>query len=135
MPNCLIDSIDAAVPVHAVSPDGYGAWLDAQDARTQAWISSAGFTGQGGQTLALPGSGGELEGLVYVIGGDDGRGGPWGWAALYGGLPKGGAFYFAEELNAEQVNDAALGFALASYAFDRYRTLKVGKAEIGRAHV
>lgn len=124
MPSCLIDPTDTAVPVHALKPDDFAAWLGDQDAAMKAWIDAAGFTGKGGKALSLPGPHGALKAYVYVIGGDDGRGGPWGWAALYGALPKGGIFQIGSELSEADVNDAALGFALASYEFDRYRQSK-----------
>ena len=121
MPNCLIDPTDDAIPVHAITPDGFAAWLGGQDAATRGWIDAQYFAGKGGKALSLPGPGGALKAYVYVIGGDDGRGGPWGWSALYDALPKGGAFQIQGDLSEADVNDAALGFALASYAFDRYR--------------
>ncbi|MFC1673806.1 hypothetical protein ACFL12_06615, partial [Pseudomonadota bacterium] len=74
--------------------------------------------GKGGRALMLP-SGEGAGGAVYVIGGDDGLGGPWGWSGLHATLPK-GSYVLQGELD-DSANDAALGFALAAYAFDRYK--------------
>ena len=123
MPNCLVDSTAAAVPVHAVPKDAYEAWLADQNARTQAWVEGMGFKGRGGQALLLPGADGALERVIYVLD-DEGLGGPWAWAALQGQLPRrsaeGGVFAIAEALDEAVANDAALGFALADYVYDRY---------------
>lgn len=120
MPNCLVDPTDAAIPVHVILEDDYAAWLEAQDARTQAWLRGAGFKGKGGQAQLLPGDDGAPGSAVFVPSGDEGRGGPWAWAALPGQLPKAAIVAFAEALDADAANDAALGFALAGYVYDRY---------------
>jgi len=120
MPACLVDANPAAVPVHAVAKAAYAAWLAGQDARTQAWIAGSGFKGQRGRALLLPGESGALECVVYVLD-DEGLGGPWAWAALQGQLPKGGVFVLAQLPSEQAATDAALGFALADYAFERYR--------------
>lgn len=117
---CLVDPTPDAVPVHAMAKDAYAVWLAGQDARTQAWILGAGFKGQRGRALLLPGESGAPERVVYVLD-DEGLGGPWVWAALQGQLPKGGVFALADLLNDDAASDAALGFALADYEFDRYR--------------
>ena len=124
MPSCLIDPTDLAVPVYAIAPDAFAAWLGGQDDATKAWVDAHDFVGKGGTALSLPGTDGALKAYVYVIGGCDGRGGLWAWAALYGALPKGGLFQIQSDLDEDDVTDAALGFALASYAFDRYRQSK-----------
>ena len=121
MPDCLVESAEASVPVHAVATAGYGGWLAGQDARTQAWVQDTGFKGRGGTALLLPGENGALDRVVYVLD-DDGIGGPWAWAGLQGQLPSGGVFAINDALEEATANDAALGFALAGYGFERYRT-------------
>lgn len=118
MPQCLIDAQDDARPIETVTEDAFGAWLDDQDATVKAWLDSSGFKGKGGSTALLPGADG-LKGAVYVIGGNEGRGGPWAWASLFGGLSD-GAWHVTTELGAQDAYDLALGFALASYQYDRY---------------
>ena len=118
MPQCLIDAQDGAWPVETLTEDAYGAWFDEQDDSIKAWLEGSGFTGKGGSTALLPSASG-LGGAVYVIGGNDGRGGPWAWASLYTGLSD-GEWYVSTELSPEDAYDLALGFALASYKYDRY---------------
>jgi len=119
MPNCLIDPLETALPIQAVREDAYKKWRDAQDGTVQSWLAATGFKGKGGDTALLPGDGGP-SGAVYVIGGNDDRGGLWAWASLWDGLP-GGCYHIDTELSATDAYDAALGFALASYRFERYR--------------
>jgi leucyl aminopeptidase len=122
MPKCFIDSTPTALPVHTVREDAYGAWLDSQPDGVKAWLASSGFKGKGGQTALLPGGGATgAIGAVYVIGGNDDRGGAWAWASLQTGLPA-GEYQIVSELGADDAHDAALGFALASYRYERYLT-------------
>ncbi|MEG3616845.1 leucyl aminopeptidase family protein [Magnetovibrio sp. PR-2] len=118
MPNCLTDPDENARPVEAVREDAYAAWLEGQDDSVKAWLGDSGFSGKGGQTALLPNADG-LGGAVYVIGGNDGRGGPWAWASLFKGLSN-GAWEVSTELGPQDAYDVALGFALASYKYDRY---------------
>jgi len=119
MPNCLIDPTDTALPVHAVREDAYDDWVKAQDASVTEWLAQTGFKGKGGQVALLPGDGG-LGGVLYIIGGSDGRGNLWDWAGLRGALPD-GSFHIEDELSGDDAYAAALAFAMAAYSFDRYR--------------
>ena len=121
MPKCLQDLSDHAVPIFAVKADDFEEWLTTQEGQTHAWAKNSGFTAAANQSLLLPGENGELKGVVYGLGGETG---PWVWSALYAGLPASGTFQMATELSVHQANDVALGFALASYAYDQYRTNK-----------
>ena len=131
MPTCLVPATPDAVPVHSVAVEGYAAWLDAQDARTQAWVKGAGFAGKGGEALLLPGADGALERVVYVCD-DEGIAGPWAWAALQGRLPKGGVYALSETLESAAATDAALGFAMADYVFDHYKSPSPDDAKTAR---
>jgi len=122
MPSSLIDSIAKAIPIHTVDEDGYVPWLAIQANATQAWIHDSGFKAQGGQALMLPDSDGHLSAVIYIQGGDENRGGPWDWVSLPGALPTGETFCIANALDVAQANDAALGFALATYTYNRYRS-------------
>jgi len=118
MPTCLIDPTDTALPIEVLREEDYEAWLTAQSAGVQSWLATSGFKGKGGQTALLPAEDGAV-GAVYVIGGNEGRGGLWAWSGLWAGL-SGGEYHIVTELSADDAFDAALGFALAAYRFDRY---------------
>lgn len=141
MPTCLVQSAPAAIPVHALATDAFAAWVKGQDDRTQAWVENNGFKGTSGSALLLPGTDGQVERILYVLD-DEGIGGPWAWAALQGQLPKGCTIAIIDDLSESNANDAALGFALAGYVYDRYRTgddvqgpLMVWPQNVDRAYV
>jgi len=118
MPKHLVEPDTNAISVQAVLSNSFADWLTVQDARTQAWVKNSGFKGEANQTLLLPGPKGDLDGVIYIRGDEPG---PWAWAALFGGLPKMGVFNITSALDGVAANDAALGFVLASYRYDRYR--------------
>ena len=119
MPDCLIEPSSSALPVQAITEDAFSAWLDTQSKDTKDWLKTSGFMGEGGQVVLLPGPGGCV-GAAYVIGGNAACGGLWAWAGLRAGLPA-GSYRLDGELSAKDAFDAALGFALADYSFQRYR--------------
>ncbi len=127
MPHCLIDPSDDALPVTALREEEYEVWFDAQDENVRGWLSANGFKGQGGQGILLPSQSG-ARGALYIVGGSDGRGNLWDWAGLYGALPE-GKYALEGELNGDDVHDAALGFALASYTYNRYKKTADGEDE------
>ncbi|HEY9080507.1 leucyl aminopeptidase family protein [Magnetovibrio sp.] len=122
MPNCLIDPIDSAVPVETIREEAYDGWLAGQSDAVRRWLTACGFKGQGGQVALLPGEQGP-RGAIYVIGGNEDRGGLWSWSGLWDGL-KSGVYRIVTELSAADAFDAAMGFALAAYSFDRYRKVE-----------
>jgi len=121
MPTCLIDPSQTALPVEVISEQAYDDWLTSQNKSLQAWLKMSGFKGKGGQAALLPGADGVCGGVIYVLGGNEDRGGLWAWAGLYDGLA-GGEYRIVTELSAEDAYDAAMGFALAAYRFERYCT-------------
>lgn len=127
MPATLVDIADGAVPIYVVAEADFPAWLETQDHRIRAWLRGVGFKGKGAQTVLLPGSEGAPEGVVYIPGGDEGRGGPWKWASLQDALPKDITVFFAAEMDCSTANDAVLGFAFAAYRYDRYRQVDKGE--------
>lgn len=129
MPSCLVDTTASAIPVHAVAKEDFAMWQGAQGARVQAWIKGVGFTAKPGQALLLPDADGAVERVVYVLD-EEGLGGPWAWAALQGQLPKDGVYAIEDALDAAAANDAALGFALADYGYDRYRAGSDDETEV-----
>ena len=114
------------------------AWLAEQSAADRAWAKSLGFVGRAGQSLQLRGDEGALAAIAFVL--------PdtptiWDWATLPGGLPVGRYELDTAHFPDASGVDAALGWALAGYAFDRYKAsaraprVLVWPAAIDRAHV
>lgn len=104
------------IPTRAVLPvgkSGFKKWLAEQPANHQAWIAASGFTAEAGSVCMLP------EQDITLFGFD--KSDFWCWAQLPGKLPA-GDYRLHAHLTAEQANAAALGWGLANYAFDRFKT-------------
>jgi len=117
--HCLAeDGNGAAIPLVALTPRTLEAWLAAQSAAVAAWVRAAAFDAEAGAVLAVPdGDGGVAMALVGL---DAGR--PlWGWAAAAARLPR-GAYRLADGgPEAVAPETAALGWALGTYEFRRYK--------------
>jgi len=99
-----------SLPVHVVRPGG----LDAAGLppAALAWAKAAGFTGEVGRTLLLPGEGGALAGALFGPGE-----GTLSLGALARALPEGDWHFAAPPAEPEL---AALALALGGYVFTRY---------------
>ncbi len=71
----------------------------------------------------MPGKGGKLAEVVLGIGD---KPEPWDYAAAVGKVPP-GRYRFEGKLDGDAANDAALGWALASYGFGRYKKSDAAK--------
>ena len=98
------------------------AWPPADDdplpAQARAWGQAHGFTGQSGRVLAVPDSQGGIAGLLLGLG--DGQDG-----FVYGRLAQeapAGSYHLTGNLDAPAATQAALGFGLSAYAFNRYKS-------------
>ena len=110
------------IPVVALTSKAYRDWHKRQPKATQAWLDSTDFKPEAGNVTLLPGRDGAVAKVVLGLGtpsSDPNRAALWAFAALPGKLPK-GRYEFEGELDASEANDAALGWALATYTFNRY---------------
>ncbi len=98
-------------------------WLDRQPKATRTWLKENGFKADGGEVALLPGAGGKIAGVVLGLGKKDEL---WSYAALPKALPK-GRYRLDADLDAESATLAALGWALGSYAYERYKSKPVAK--------
>jgi leucyl aminopeptidase len=125
-------SRDGAVPITPVTKDGLPAWLETAPAATQAWVRAVGFTGEAGKTALLPGEGGGLQRVLVGVKEEDAL---WRYAGLPDALPE-GSYAIDAEMDEAAARQAALGWALGTYAFTRYKKRKRGFATLvwpGRA--
>lgn len=97
-----------------VDVDSFPEWLEKADASARAYIQAANFTGKAEQVALVPGRRGVEEALVGI----DATTSRWSWATIAERLPPGR--YELER--AEGGADAALGFGLRAYRFDRYKS-------------
>jgi len=121
----LIDDGGGAVPLVAVSKAGLAAWREAAPARERDWVAATGFTGDSGKLALVPDKKGGLgRVLVGMPGGlTAGEASMWAFAGLSDALPEGSYRIEAMPEGADATR-SALGWALGTYAFTRYRAPK-----------
>ena len=112
---CFTTTDTAGRPLAAVPAARYQAWLEGQDAHVKAWLAGSGFEAKAGACALLPGPDGAPAGALVVLSEPSQ---PWDVAAAYARLPEGDWRLVPTDADA---GPAALGWALASYRFDRYR--------------
>lgn len=115
------------VPIVCLTSSAYGGWLRKQSKGARAWLGGREFEGAAGKHELVPGTDGALTQVVLGLG--DG-GDLWSFAGLPGALPK-GRYELSGDLDPALAEAAALGWALGSYRFDRYkRESRAPKAEL-----
>jgi leucyl aminopeptidase len=118
MLNCFItDGTSATRPVWTVPAATYRDWLAAQPPERRAWLEGSAFEPKPGRSALLPGPDGGPAGALLLLGE---VAAPWDYAAARGRLP-GGDWRFEDAGGAFDPGAAILGWALASYRFERYR--------------
>jgi leucyl aminopeptidase len=117
-----------AVPIVPLTAGGLESWLSRADAPAVAWVQATGFAAKAGETVLLPAATGGLAGVLLGVE-DAARTGLWDYAGLPGTLPV-GRFAIDAELSSADATRAALGWALATYRFDRYTKMDAPRAEL-----
>lgn len=106
-----------AIPITPLRKAGLKRWLEGPGKAASPWIASTGFEAKAGEFRLVPGADGQV--VRVLLGVDDGNG-PWGYAGLPEALPS-GTYYIDAALGVAVATRAALGWALATYEFTRYR--------------
>ena len=111
-----------ALPAHVLRREDLDAWLSAAPAATAAWLRAQRFCAAAGSVALLPGPGGGIAGAVLGFGdAQDRLQGRFVLAAAAAALP-GGDWRLEGRLSPQERAEAALGWLLAGYRFDRFRT-------------
>ncbi len=108
----------AALPLHAVRPKNLAALLDRLAPDQAAFARAAAFTAAAGSVLLLPGTEG-FDGALLGLGTAPAL---HGFGAAATALPSGSLWRLAP--GDETADDAALGFMLGGYRFDRLKSQK-----------
>ena len=108
------------IPIIPIEQEVLGAWLKGQGAAMENWVASTGFRAEPGSISLVAGRNGSLD---RVLLGTDAHDGFWTYAGLPGRLPA-GRYRIDARMAKAAATGAALGWALASYSFDRYRNKK-----------
>jgi leucyl aminopeptidase len=120
LPDSLIDSDDAAIPVDAVSAERLPAHLARLDRRQAAWFGATGFAASAGEIALVPGSAegeGAIASVLFGLGKGDAT--PSLIAGKLGAALPAGAYRLRDGFADPSL--AALAFALGAYRFTRYR--------------
>jgi leucyl aminopeptidase len=116
-----------SLPLHLVAPDGLEAWLAGSGAAWAGWLRATGFEAGLGETRLLPGADG-LAGAVCGFGTPKARvRNRFGLSRAATALPA-GDWHLEGPLSPSEATEAALGWLLAGYRFDRYRPGKAPAA-------
>ncbi len=130
MPLTFAPDTDDALPLYLVEADAAEGWIAGRSAAEQAWLTAQGFAGALGSALVLPGPDGRPSAAVAGMGSEaKRRRGRFHLAAAAAKLPD-GTYRIATPMTPETAEEAALGWLLAGYVFDRYKTQSAMKARL-----
>jgi leucyl aminopeptidase len=106
-----------AIPIHAITRAAWPAWLRSRPATVRNWLAATAFSPEHGKVALVPARDGKLGEIVLGLGA---RHELWDFASAASKLPA-GRYRLATELTPAVASDAAFAWALAAYAFDRYK--------------
>nr|WP_257098868.1 leucyl aminopeptidase family protein [Pseudovibrio flavus] len=114
------------VPVYAVTTQTFAETAEGLGPKAAGWAKLSGFKGTSDSVLVVPSADGSVELVLAGLGDSEGTAMQAG-AALSRGAPEG---VYALVNGCEDEAGFALGFALASYRFDRYAKAKPANAKL-----
>lgn len=124
MTPAFADASQTSRPLHVVASEGLAAFNAMQTPAVQTWLAATGFEAGPGDLRLIPGPDGAVQAAVAGMGNAQARArGRFYLAKAAAGLPF-GAWHLEGALSAAEKTEAALGFLLQSYRFDRYRAAK-----------
>ena len=118
----------AALPLHLVRQEDAAAFLDSRPAAQRGWLEAQGWKGAAGDPVLLPGDAGAVAGAVMGLGDAMARARSRFAAARAAARLPAGTWALHGELSPQERDEAALGWLLAGYRFDRYRPGKATAA-------
>ena len=124
MLECFTSQRDGAIRVTAIRRDALPGWL-AEHPEYRSWLSTVGFKADPGTFSFLPGGSGSPAGAIAA---PLEEASVWAFAGLPMSLPEG--TYLLDASGGSPPTDIALGWALGSYAFARYKKPKRAPAKL-----
>ncbi|MFV2003169.1 MAG: leucyl aminopeptidase family protein, partial [Paracoccaceae bacterium] len=120
MPLTFSKPVVQAIPLTAVTKDGYDDWLNGLEPRHRVWAQASDFRASVGTVLTLPNPDGSLAAAVAGLGSAaDQKRGRFLLGAAREKLPE-ADFELHGVAPGAALEEAALGWLLAGYRFDRY---------------
>ena len=115
-----------ATPLTPLAADELAGWLDGQPPEIRAWLEAGAFKAKAGSILRLPDAAGRPGRVVAGLGDAEDL---WAWADLPARLGA-GSYAIDRPLDPARATRAATGWALGSYAFERYKKRENGVASL-----
>ena len=109
-----------AIPITIIQRSEFNSWLKKQSASMRRWTKNTGFTAKIGDHCLVAAPEGTL--LRVLAGAKDCKG-IWSLAHLPLVLPS-GTYFIDHELERDAANNIAIGWAMACYRFEKYKTVK-----------
>jgi leucyl aminopeptidase len=119
-----------APPLHLVAKEGREGWAQALPDPARAWVAACGWQAGAGDLILLPDAQGGIAGAALGLGDAQARRrARFQVAAAAAKLPPGGVWRIEAALDPDAAAEAALGWLLAGYRFERYRKAGAVRAE------
>lgn len=125
----LIDDDAGAAPIFLLSTSGLAGWMVERSTAEKAWITAAAYDAAAGATLLVPDAEGGVAAVLVGIEETGGLPDLWALAGAPRALPV-GRYRLGQSWPAPIAGDLALGWALGTYAFDRYKAPKRAAARL-----
>lgn len=124
MQNCFVKTAKNTVVIETVFDGEFKQWLKKQTDQQQNWMADTGFDGEKTAICLIPDIKGRMQKIVFYMSGKNSKT-QYDWAKLPGLLPKlTGRCYRLTGLSQGDLKNAVMGWGLAGYKFDRYKTTK-----------
>ncbi len=117
-PQPFVTSSSSAIEIHAITAASLPSLQSTLPAAQAQWLAASGFAAKPGGHVLLPGTDGGVGAVVAIV---DPADPVWALAALADSLPA-GVYRLAATHALVDASAAALGWALAWYRFDRYKS-------------
>jgi len=115
----LIETDVDAIPLTALTEAAFANWLETQTNVVRTRLETSGFKAGPGTWCQIPAADGGVEQVVAGLGSDQFD--LWAWAALPAALPN-KSYVISRQDDEATMEIAALGWALGTYSFDRYKS-------------
>ncbi|MEE9388115.1 MAG: leucyl aminopeptidase family protein [Paracoccaceae bacterium] len=130
MPPLFSTSAKTPIPLVAVNKSGLAGWVASLTEPAQAWVKTSGFGAAPGDLVVIPNSQGRVAMAAVGLGGDQARRRHrFIIAAARAKLPS-GTYELQGIEPGPELDEAALGWLLSGYRFDRYATAPAPKANL-----
>jgi leucyl aminopeptidase len=114
---------DGALPLHAPYAEDLTDWKEGLSEPARAWVEATGFAARVGETVLVPGASGEVALAAAGLGDAAARRRTrFALAAARARLPASRPFRLVTRLEGAELAEQVLGWLLAGYRFDRYRS-------------